>query len=261
MRGHEVAHLCGAHAGGDAGDVHDARAGLCGVELRGVAGGWVRHAAGGCHVVTGSGEAETSGREAGVDAGDGEEQAGVWVMNNGYCAEGICVVCVRVAGRRYRQRLNSVSAVAECSLPINTRARFIITSFVRLPLHPLGSALQLVHSFWSSSSLPATFYFSHASHTLPLPRRAPPRPRQARAPRRRRPRRPPRPQCVPPLLARRRSPAADFAHVLEQLETQFYTAALAKFAASDFQAAGFSSAQIPAEQFQSVARPCPALPR
>ncbi|KAH9049257.1 ferritin-like domain-containing protein [Lactarius deliciosus] len=43
-----------------------------------------------------------------------------------------------------------------------------------------------------------------------------------------------------------------FAHVLEQLETQFYQQALAKFQPSDFTAAGFTSADIPAQQFTAI---------
>jgi len=44
-----------------------------------------------------------------------------------------------------------------------------------------------------------------------------------------------------------------FADVLEQLESQFYSQALQKFQAADFTTAGFSSAQIPIEQFTSIA--------
>lgn len=44
----------------------------------------------------------------------------------------------------------------------------------------------------------------------------------------------------------------EFAHVLEQLETQFYSQALAKFQESDFIAAGFSSAQVPIQQFTAI---------
>ncbi|KAI9449641.1 ferritin-like domain-containing protein [Lactarius psammicola] len=43
-----------------------------------------------------------------------------------------------------------------------------------------------------------------------------------------------------------------FAHVLEQLETQFYKEALGKFQASDFTSAGFSSADIPIQQFTAI---------
>jgi hypothetical protein len=43
-----------------------------------------------------------------------------------------------------------------------------------------------------------------------------------------------------------------FAHVLEQLETSFYTQALTKFQASDFIAAGFSSATIPVAEFTVI---------
>jgi len=44
-----------------------------------------------------------------------------------------------------------------------------------------------------------------------------------------------------------------FANVLEQLETQFYMQALQKFQESDFVSAGFTSAQIPIEQFTAIA--------
>ncbi|CUA69560.1 hypothetical protein RSOLAG22IIIB_08567 [Rhizoctonia solani] len=44
-----------------------------------------------------------------------------------------------------------------------------------------------------------------------------------------------------------------FANVLEQLETEFYKQALAKFKESDFTAAGFISASVPVEQFNSIA--------
>jgi hypothetical protein len=43
-----------------------------------------------------------------------------------------------------------------------------------------------------------------------------------------------------------------FADVLEQLETQFYTQALAKFKAADFQAAGFTNTDLPIELFTSI---------
>ncbi|TFK43079.1 ferritin-like domain-containing protein [Crucibulum laeve] len=43
-----------------------------------------------------------------------------------------------------------------------------------------------------------------------------------------------------------------FADVLEQLESEFYTQALAKFQESDFVAAGFSSSQIPGELFKGI---------
>ncbi|KIM83949.1 hypothetical protein PILCRDRAFT_68951 [Piloderma croceum F 1598] len=43
-----------------------------------------------------------------------------------------------------------------------------------------------------------------------------------------------------------------FADVLEQLESTFYTQALQKFQDSDFQAAGFQSAQIPIQQFTQI---------
>ncbi|KAJ1308835.1 hypothetical protein OPQ81_004523 [Rhizoctonia solani] len=44
-----------------------------------------------------------------------------------------------------------------------------------------------------------------------------------------------------------------FANVLEQLETEFYKQALAKFKESDFTAAGFVTASVPVEQFNSIA--------
>jgi hypothetical protein len=43
-----------------------------------------------------------------------------------------------------------------------------------------------------------------------------------------------------------------FADVLEQLESQFYSEALAKFKESDFTAAGFPNAQLAIEQFMSI---------
>jgi hypothetical protein len=43
-----------------------------------------------------------------------------------------------------------------------------------------------------------------------------------------------------------------FAHVLEQLETCFYSEALAKFQPSDFIAAGFSDADIPVQEFTAI---------
>jgi Ferritin-like domain len=48
-------------------------------------------------------------------------------------------------------------------------------------------------------------------------------------------------------------PTPEFAHVLEQLETAFYTQALSKFQASDFTNAGFVTAAIAVEQFTQVA--------
>jgi hypothetical protein len=43
-----------------------------------------------------------------------------------------------------------------------------------------------------------------------------------------------------------------FADVLEQLESQFYSQALSKFQDSDFQAAGFTSSQIPIQLFTEI---------
>jgi len=43
-----------------------------------------------------------------------------------------------------------------------------------------------------------------------------------------------------------------FADVLEQLESNFYSQALKKFQASDFTAAGFTSAQVPIQQFTQI---------
>jgi len=43
-----------------------------------------------------------------------------------------------------------------------------------------------------------------------------------------------------------------FADVLEQLETQFYQQAIAKFQDTDFVNAGFTSTQLPVEQFQQI---------
>lgn len=49
-----------------------------------------------------------------------------------------------------------------------------------------------------------------------------------------------------------RSPHAEFADVLEQLESKFYSEALAKFKESDFTSAGFPNAQLAIEQFVSI---------
>lgn len=46
--------------------------------------------------------------------------------------------------------------------------------------------------------------------------------------------------------------ALQFANVLEQLESTFYAQALQKFNQSDFTAAGFTSAQVPLQQFQAI---------
>jgi DnaJ-domain-containing protein 1 len=45
---------------------------------------------------------------------------------------------------------------------------------------------------------------------------------------------------------------AEFADVLEQLESEFYKQALAKFKDNDFTAAGFSSSQVAVEQFTTI---------
>jgi hypothetical protein len=60
-----------------------------------------------------------------------------------------------------------------------------------------------------------------------------------------------------PARLTKRAAASDvlvfkFADVLEQLESAFYGQALAKFQSSDFTAAGFSSSQIPLEQFKTI---------
>ncbi|KAL0949050.1 hypothetical protein HGRIS_009143 [Hohenbuehelia grisea] len=61
--------------------------------------------------------------------------------------------------------------------------------------------------------------------------------------------------AAPTRLTRRA--AADvlvfqFADVLEQLESQFYSQALSKFQDSDFTGAGFTSSQVPIEQFKKI---------
>lgn len=45
---------------------------------------------------------------------------------------------------------------------------------------------------------------------------------------------------------------AEFAHVLEQLETQFYAQALKKFQSSDFTTAGFIDPQLVADQLTII---------
>lgn len=45
---------------------------------------------------------------------------------------------------------------------------------------------------------------------------------------------------------------AEFAGVLEDLESQFYSQALSKFQVSDFTAAGFSDPNIPIQQFTAI---------
>jgi rubrerythrin len=54
-------------------------------------------------------------------------------------------------------------------------------------------------------------------------------------------------------LHRAHSVFSEFANVLEQLETEFYKQALAKFQESDFTAAGFVSASVPVQQFNAIA--------
>lgn len=44
----------------------------------------------------------------------------------------------------------------------------------------------------------------------------------------------------------------EFAEILEQLETQFYTQALAKFQPSDFTAAGISVPDVAIQNFQDI---------
>ncbi|KAF8511178.1 ferritin-like domain-containing protein [Gautieria morchelliformis] len=60
-----------------------------------------------------------------------------------------------------------------------------------------------------------------------------------------------------PLRKARDAAAGDllvlnFASVLERLETEFYTQALAKFQDADFQTAGYSSSLLPTQQFQNI---------
>lgn len=45
---------------------------------------------------------------------------------------------------------------------------------------------------------------------------------------------------------------AEFADVLEQMESEFYSQALAKFQASDFTAAGFSDVEVAIQQFTAI---------
>jgi len=45
---------------------------------------------------------------------------------------------------------------------------------------------------------------------------------------------------------------AEFADVLEQLESAFYQQALSKFKEADFTAAGFASSQVAVEQFTTI---------
>jgi len=44
----------------------------------------------------------------------------------------------------------------------------------------------------------------------------------------------------------------EFADVLEQLESAFYDQALKKFSEADLNAAGFTTASVPAEQFKTI---------
>lgn len=54
------------------------------------------------------------------------------------------------------------------------------------------------------------------------------------------------------LTFTRSLPHTEFADVLEQLESSFYSEALSKFQESDFTAAGFPNAQLAIEQFVSI---------
>lgn len=56
--------------------------------------------------------------------------------------------------------------------------------------------------------------------------------------------------CMPTRAAFNLS--TEFADVLEQLESEFYKQALAKFKDSDFATAGFSSSQVAIEQFTVI---------
>ena len=56
--------------------------------------------------------------------------------------------------------------------------------------------------------------------------------------------------CIPIRAASNHS--TEFADVLEQLESEFYKQALAKFKDSDFTAAGFASSQVPIQQFMTI---------
>ena len=47
--------------------------------------------------------------------------------------------------------------------------------------------------------------------------------------------------------------SSEFAHVLEQLETQFYAQALKKFQPSDFTSAGFNDPQLVVDQLTAIA--------
>jgi hypothetical protein len=64
--------------------------------------------------------------------------------------------------------------------------------------------------------------------------------------------------AAPVRFGKRAASAADilvfqFANVLNQLESEFYTQALSKFQTSDFSTAGFSSSQLAIEQLQNIA--------
>jgi len=56
--------------------------------------------------------------------------------------------------------------------------------------------------------------------------------------------------CIPTRAAFNH--LTEFADVLEQLESEFYKQALAKFKESDFITAGFSSSQVAIEQFTTI---------
>ncbi len=59
-------------------------------------------------------------------------------------------------------------------------------------------------------------------------------------------------RVIPFVLESLLTSISEFADVLEQLEASFYSTALSKFQDSDFTAAGFTSALIPAELFKVI---------